>query len=205
MTCLVTGFPSKIAALQFEWAWQNTHQTRHIAPDERITQANTKQRFSPRTGKVRKRAGRPRMSMHDKLANLHILLRAKSFERWPLQVKFFAEDVYKMWHRWTVNMPEVIRQGIEVEMDESVLQKAALEEDPSNPVGIHKIDPTYQLASFVALLLIQQRKWRLYVPTRNATQSSTSDAYRLIFSTANMAPKMRLSQHMDIARLANQA
>ncbi|KAI4731967.1 hypothetical protein E4T49_00239 [Aureobasidium sp. EXF-10728] len=144
MTCLVTGFPSKIAALQFEWAWQNTHQTRHIAPDERITQANTKQRFSPRSGKVRRRAGRPRMSMHDKLANLHILLRAKSFERWPLQVKFFAEDVYKMWHRWTVNMPEVIRQGIEVEMDESVLQKPASEDDPMNPVGIYRIDPTYQ-------------------------------------------------------------
>lgn len=84
------------------------------------------------------------MSMHDKLANLHILLRAKSFERWPLQVKFFAEDVYKMWHRWTVNMPEVIRQGIEVEMDESVLQSSALEEDPLNPVGIYRIDPTYQ-------------------------------------------------------------
>jgi structure-specific endonuclease subunit SLX1 len=84
------------------------------------------------------------MSMHDKLANLHILLRAKSFERWPLQVKFFAEDVYKMWHRWTVNMPEVIRQGIEIEMDESILQKASLEEDPSNLIGIHKIDPTYQ-------------------------------------------------------------
>lgn len=84
------------------------------------------------------------MSMHDKLANLHILLRAKSFERWPLQVKFFAEDVYKMWHRWTVNMPEVIRQGIDVEMDESVLQNAALEEDPFNPDGIYRIDPTYQ-------------------------------------------------------------
>lgn len=83
------------------------------------------------------------MSMHDKLANLHILLRANSFERWPLQVKFFAEDVYKMWHRWTVNMPEVIRQGIEIEMDESVLQRASLEEDPSNLIGIHKIDPTY--------------------------------------------------------------
>ncbi|CAD0092081.1 unnamed protein product, partial [Aureobasidium vineae] len=124
--------------------WEMTCLTRHIAPDERITQANTKQRFSPRSGKVRKRAGRPRMSMHDKLANLHILLRAKSFERWPLQVKFFAEDVYKMWHRWTVDMPEVIRQGIEVEMDESVLQKPAPEGDPLNPVGIHRIDPTYQ-------------------------------------------------------------
>jgi len=82
--------------------------------------------------------------MHDKLANLHILLRAKSFERWPLQVRFFAEDVYKMWHRWTVNMPEVIRQGIEIEMDESVLQSATLEEDPSSLICIHKIDPTYQ-------------------------------------------------------------
>jgi structure-specific endonuclease subunit SLX1 len=84
------------------------------------------------------------MSMHDKLANLHILLRAKSFERWPLQVKFFAEDVHKMWHRWTVNMPEVIRQGIEIEMDESMLQKTSLEDDPSNLIGIHRIDPTYQ-------------------------------------------------------------
>lgn len=83
------------------------------------------------------------MSMHDKLANLHILLRAKSFERWPLHVRFFAEDVHKMWHRWTVNMPEVIRQGIEIEMDESILQRASLE-DPSNLIGIHKIDPTYQ-------------------------------------------------------------
>ncbi|KAI5237885.1 hypothetical protein E4T42_09107 [Aureobasidium subglaciale] len=144
MTCLVTGFPSKIAALQFEWAWQNTHQTRHIAPHERITQANTKQRFSPRSGKVRKRTGRPRMSMHDKLANLHILLRAKSFERWPLQVKFFAEDVFKMWHRWTVNMAEVVRQGIEVGMDQSVLDKTTLEEEnPEQPIGIYKIDPTY--------------------------------------------------------------
>ena len=41
-------------------------------------------------------------------------------------------------------MPEVIRQGIEIEMDESVLQSATLEEDPSSLIGIHKIDPTYQ-------------------------------------------------------------
>lgn len=85
------------------------------------------------------------MSMHDKLANLHILLRAKSFERWPLKVRFFAEDVYKMWHRWTTNMPEKIRQGIEIEMDQSILdQQKILNEDPLQPIGIHTIDPTYQ-------------------------------------------------------------
>jgi structure-specific endonuclease subunit SLX1 len=84
------------------------------------------------------------MSMQDKLANLHILLRANSFERWPLKVRFFAEDVHKMWHRWTVNMPEVVRHGIEIEMDESILDKASLEDDPLQPVGIYLIDPTYQ-------------------------------------------------------------
>ncbi|QIX02223.1 hypothetical protein AMS68_007740 [Peltaster fructicola] len=59
VTCLVTGFPSKIAALQFEWAWQNTHLTRHIAADTRITQAKAKVRISPKTGRVRKRTRRP--------------------------------------------------------------------------------------------------------------------------------------------------
>lgn len=125
----------------FRWAWQNTHLTRHIPPDERITQAITK----TKAGRTRKRVGRPRMTMHDKLANLHILLRAKSFERWPLKVVFFAEDVYKMWHRWTANMSEKLRDGLEVEMDQSVLQsKEIVQESALQLVGIYAIDPTYQ-------------------------------------------------------------
>ncbi|PNS21102.1 Structure-specific endonuclease subunit slx1 [Sphaceloma murrayae] len=102
MSCIVVGFPSKIAALQFEWAWQNTHLTRHIPPDERITRMGTKTKYSPRTGRKITKITRPRMSLNDRLVNLHILLSAQSFRRWPLIVRFFAEDVYKAWQKVTL-------------------------------------------------------------------------------------------------------
>lgn len=99
MAVIVSGFPSKIAALQFEWSFQNTHLTRHIPTDERITARQTVQTFSTRTGRARKRIKRPRYSLGDKLSNLHLLLRVKSFMRWPLTLHFFAEDVYNAWGR----------------------------------------------------------------------------------------------------------
>ncbi|KAK4954680.1 Slx4p interacting protein [Elasticomyces elasticus] len=117
MTCIVAGFPSKIAALQFEWAWQNTHLTRHIAPDDRITQPQTRTRISPRSGKTRKRIARPRFSLTDRLSNLHLLLRSSSFERWPLEVRFFAQDVYRAWLRWDKGMFFKVRKGIKVGLD----------------------------------------------------------------------------------------
>ncbi|TKA65970.1 hypothetical protein B0A49_06529 [Cryomyces minteri] len=116
MACIVTGFPSKIAALQFEWAWQNTHTTRHIPAAQRITQTRHNVRFSPRSGRVRKRMARPPVSLTDKLANLHLLLRVKSFARWPLDVRFFAPDVWKMWGRWNERAAGKIREGIGIEL-----------------------------------------------------------------------------------------
>ncbi|CZT21288.1 related to Structure-specific endonuclease subunit slx1 [Ramularia collo-cygni] len=147
MTCLVTGFPSKIAALQFEWAWQNPNLTRHISPSSRITQTKQTSRISPRTGKVRKRAARPRLCLTDRLANLHLLLRATSFERWPLKVTFFSEDVHRMWLRWTTQQFEKLRPWIDITMDESSCapkkgQTEAVPSDPS-PKGIHALDLGY--------------------------------------------------------------
>jgi len=112
MTAIVTGFPSKIAALQFEWAWQNTHTTRHIPVEERITKNSNATAYS--NGLPLKKNRRPCVSMIDKVSNLHILLRMKSFERWPLEVRFFAEDVYKKWKTYCNKTTSVIREGIRI-------------------------------------------------------------------------------------------
>ncbi|KAK3112241.1 Slx4p interacting protein [Teratosphaeriaceae sp. CCFEE 6253] len=138
MTCLVTGFPSKIAALQFEWAWQNTHTTRHIAADNRITQAKSKTRFSPKSGKLRKRPARPRLCLTDRLANLHLLLRSSSFERWPLRVTFYADDVHRMWVRWTKQQFESLRPGVSV-----ALHVPSLDDAGQSISGIKSLDVGY--------------------------------------------------------------
>lgn len=137
MTCLVTGFPSKVAALQFEWAWQNSHLTRHISPSSRITQAQMKERFSPRTGKIRKRNVRPRMCLTDRLLNLHQLLASASFARWQLRVTFYAEDVFRVWQKVTAKKEDC---GVPVTMDESSKSAGAGTEGTK---GIHAIDVGY--------------------------------------------------------------
>ncbi|KAF7898835.1 uncharacterized protein EAF01_008048 [Botrytis porri] len=93
MTCIVAGFPTSIAALQFEWAWQNPHITLHIPPSSRISHATQKKRSG--------HPKRPRHSLQSLLSNLHILLSVPSFSRWPLEVRFFAPDVHKAWLKWS--------------------------------------------------------------------------------------------------------
>ncbi|KAI9740511.1 MAG: Slx4p interacting protein [Cirrosporium novae-zelandiae] len=100
MLCIVHGFPSSVGALQFEWAWQHSHLTRHIPEKQRITARLTRTRVSPRSGKTRRRPTKPRDSLPDRIANLHILLHVKYFSRWPLEVRFFSEDGWRVWKKW---------------------------------------------------------------------------------------------------------
>ncbi|KAK7709662.1 Slx4p interacting protein [Botryosphaeria dothidea] len=155
MACIVTGFPSKVAALQFEWAWQNTHLTRHIPAEDRITATRTAIRVNPRTGKTRKRPARPQLSLTDRLANLHLLLRVNSFERWPLRVTFFAEDVHRVWETWTKTTPFKLRTGLRVELETTkvldVFRRLGAEDDASDDhdtigygKGIDGIDVGYE-------------------------------------------------------------
>ncbi|KAK5683130.1 Slx4p interacting protein [Elasticomyces elasticus] len=95
----------------------NSHTTRHITAEARLTQAKSTTRFSPKSGKIRKRPARPRMCLTDRLANLHLLLRSSSFERWPLKVTFYADDVHRMWLRWTRQHLETLRPGVTVAVD----------------------------------------------------------------------------------------
>ncbi|KAF2090699.1 hypothetical protein K490DRAFT_71059 [Saccharata proteae CBS 121410] len=145
MAVLVTGFPSKIAALQFEWAWQNTHLTRHIPTEDRITQSRMQVRVSPRSGKARKRPARPRASLTDKVANLHLLLRVKSFTRWPLHVRFFADDVHTVWEGWQKQTPFKLRADIPIHLEnmKTDLTTMGVSDDLDFARGIHALDVTY--------------------------------------------------------------
>ncbi|KAL2413200.1 Structure-specific endonuclease subunit SLX1 [Exophiala dermatitidis] len=157
MACIVAGFPSNIAALQFEWAWHNAHLTRHITPEERISFATTRTKTSAQTGKVTRRPGRPRTSLIDKLSNLHLLLRVPYFSKWPLEVRFFSEDAYRSWVTWCGRVDSRIRPGIKVYFDpaQSISEEHEHEFTSAQPAtrrrkadligkgGVDGVDPTY--------------------------------------------------------------
>lgn len=155
MVCVIAGFPSNIAALQFEWAWHNPHLTRHIPATERISIPVTKMRMNNKTGKTRKKLTRPRTSLTDKLLNLHLLLRSAYFSGWPLELRFFCHDVYRRWNLGTSRIEEQLRPDIKVLLDQ--FQPAEAENEPSSAQkstkrrkadligkgGVEGVDPTY--------------------------------------------------------------
>ncbi|MCJ1335882.1 Slx4p interacting protein [Bachmanniomyces sp. S44760] len=57
------------------------------------------------------------MSLLNELSNLHLLLRVPSFNKWPLQIRFFSEDVYRVWQTWSDRVDGKIRDGIKVVLD----------------------------------------------------------------------------------------
>ena len=146
MTCIVTGFPSKFAALQFEWAWQNTHMTRHIereVRDKRIEELQKKGKTIEGAGRRKKR---PPMSLEARLKNLHYLLRVKSFERWPLHVRFFASDVFTLWEKHTAKMSLPLRKSIVVRLTPAELPPASTVDNqtPQIPTIIQEIAVAYE-------------------------------------------------------------
>ena len=151
MTCVVSGFKSSIAALQFEWAWQNSHLTRHITADDRISFPTSRTKSSSKTGRPRKKPGRPRTSLKDKLANLHILLRSNYFSNWPLWLRFFSNDAYKAWQKCCQDALEPIPQSFPVDLDlkeveedpNSMQGKRRRKEDDYGKGGIEGLDTTY--------------------------------------------------------------
>ena len=69
--------------------------------------------------------------MTDKLSNLHLLLRADSFCRWPLEVRFYCEDVYKVWQRWAERVDGKIPDSIHVILDKGQRSQRDEPEDAS--------------------------------------------------------------------------
>jgi structure-specific endonuclease subunit SLX1 len=137
MTCIVTGFPSNFAALQFEWAWQNTHATRHIDREVRDARVGELQKGKKSTVAPSGRRKRPPMSLEARLKNLHHLLGVGSFCRWPLHLRFFAPDVLKQWERHTAKMTPKLRDSITIQLTPAETPK--LSADVWAEVGQHFI------------------------------------------------------------------
>ncbi|XXH00910.1 hypothetical protein Hte_007261 [Hypoxylon texense] len=144
MVGLVSGFPGMVAALKFEWALTNPHLSLHIPSSSRIsTSSGTKRNGHPK---------RPRHSMTSILSNLHLLLRVPSFARWPLNVHFFAPEVYETWKKWCSTANEPLRDTIRVFTDFGPSSPPSISHnsessnadgEPRQPWGIHALPLDY--------------------------------------------------------------
>ncbi|KAJ4500265.1 hypothetical protein C8R41DRAFT_810768 [Lentinula lateritia] len=79
MQLIVHGFPSKLAALQFEWAWQHPNLSRHIRDEN---------------GKVFTTTGR---GLKQNIQILRFMISIHPYNLWPLHVKIFTPQALKIW------------------------------------------------------------------------------------------------------------
>ncbi|KAF8516045.1 hypothetical protein JB92DRAFT_2716263, partial [Gautieria morchelliformis] len=75
MSMIVHGFPSKLAALQFEWAWQHPGASRHLKRGD-ISKAR---------------------SLKANIAVARMMLTSHPYTSWPLHVKLFTPEALKGW------------------------------------------------------------------------------------------------------------
>ncbi|KZV99005.1 hypothetical protein EXIGLDRAFT_726492 [Exidia glandulosa HHB12029] len=102
MNMIVYGFPSKLAALQYEWAWQHPQKTRHL-------------RSVREEGAVFARAAK---SLKKNILVARLMLSSHPYNLWPLHVKLFTSEAMRFWGeaaRSTPPLPAGLTVQIELE------------------------------------------------------------------------------------------
>ncbi|KAL8799274.1 MAG: hypothetical protein Q9182_006011 [Xanthomendoza sp. 2 TL-2023] len=172
MTCIVTGFPSRIAALQFEWAWQNFHITTKIPNDQRLDLPQKSQKRKkpeppspPGTKnqkKVHNKPRRPRLTLKNSLSNLHLLLRVPNFTRWPLSVRFLCSDMYKAWLVHSKRDLGELRGGFQVFRDFEQLGEQ-IGETPPKPKADQKLKKQSPTVAIVEKIDVTYSSFRPHI------------------------------------------
>ena len=112
MVLLVHGFPSNIAALQFEWAWQNPHLSRQAPLESKLL--------------LRTQHAPSRLSLIQKVEALREMLGFEGWRRWPLKVSILDEEVAKVWVKvgekegirnveWSIIGEDIVNSDVEEE------------------------------------------------------------------------------------------
>lgn len=110
MVMIVYGFPSKVAALQFEWAWQHPWKTRHLKtpPGD----------GGSRRGRALFDNGRGLSTLKARVNVVRTMIACHPYSNWPLHVKLFNLEAVKAWEeagRADTRLPMGFTSVIELE------------------------------------------------------------------------------------------
>ena len=110
MVMIVYGFPSKVAALQFEWAWQHPWKTRHLKTPSRDG--------APGRGCPLFADGRGLSTLKARVNVVRIMIASHPYSNWPLHVKLFNTEAVRAWEgagRGNAQLPMGFTCAIELE------------------------------------------------------------------------------------------